>query len=259
MKEKERMEYPRCIICLQKCIVPVEITCFPCSAQPHSKNCMSFRRFCYECAVEYLSLGVSCKKTIKCILFDARVDAYTLHHETAFRIDYMLMQLDTSLNTCPYCAEYEGVQLDVHKHMMNECQKRFYFCACRERVSLEQKKEHEQTCSLYCFCQRCREPVLKHLYNHHLFTAHNIVQCYQCKESFHCSLMTQHQENICLFRRIPCTICSENIVLIQLTRHLQNHQTEMLEHLTRTTKLVLHYSTLLQNLYEQIEQYKVSI
>ena len=179
-----------CFICLQTCIIPIQLKCFSCF-ETKKITCHTFQRICISC---FLSNQIS-----KCSF---------CHKEKInnnFEIDFTSIQKDEfSILTCPFCKDFRGNHMDLWKHMSESC---IVFCECNKIYLKKKTKYHfEKECSIYKWCSICNDGVK--------FCPH--ISCSICQKKNHCI------EN-CPERKIECRECSTMVMAKDYIEHHLEH------------------------------------
>lgn len=158
-----------CEICFNICIIPVQMTCFSCW-DPNQKNCHSIKRFCMECADQYLKWNGDFFK--KCIYCDATVDlASLINRRSNYNIDFLTMSFDTRRISCiNKDCDYEGSQNDILRHL-KLCDYVSLKCkGCFQQILQKDMSSHINSCPHYIQCGVCKTHCLREKeYEHHLY------------------------------------------------------------------------------------------
>jgi hypothetical protein len=222
---------PKCIICLEKCVIPVEITCFGCATIQTKPSCFSFQRVCFVCATMYMELNKPYHKrstTKRCLICPAECNPRALSEKTWYRKDFMLMRMDTSIDVhcpCEKCS-FTGSHIDVEKHYTGDCPYTITSCLCNTYVSRCDMISHKKQCSFYRECSKCSEFLLVTEYERHLQDIHNMIVCLVCKDITSLDI-ADHLEQECNFRLVHCVHCRKYIRSKELHQHYVEHAVEI--------------------------------
>lgn len=180
-----------CFICLQKCVIPIQLRKFKCFSD-FEMNCHSTKKICVQCYTQ--------SKIEKCVF------CRSLPRENGdICIDFQTIQTDEfSVYTCPFCTNFSGSHFDLYKHLKEKC---LIFCPCGEILKREYEKKHyEKECDKKHECKLCNK-----------FVTHcNHSYCYYCKD-------TSHTEESCKNIKYECSECSESIHKFELVEHILSH------------------------------------
>lgn len=178
-----------CFVCLQTCIIPLQLQCYECFSN-HEMNCNSTKRICSVCfsktKLESCSFCHS-KKVNKNVI----VDFQMIHND------------EFSILSCPFCTEFKGSHYHLYKHMKEKC---FDFCPCGEFILKKHEREHYKTCNRKKWCVKCNAFVKK------------------CSHQY-CSICSSldHSERICKERILKCKECKEEKKVFQMIEHYMEH------------------------------------
>lgn len=179
-----------CFLCLQRCIIPIQLKYFPCS-ESKQISCHTFQRICISC---FLS-----NHLLKCSF------CYKEKENDNFEIDFISIQKDEySILTCPFCKDFQGNHINLWKHMNDSC---ISFCKCNKLYLIKKKKNHfEKECSIYKWCSICNNGVLScpHL------------SCSICSNK-------NHSNEDCPERKLECSECSLSIPAKDYIEHHLEH------------------------------------
>jgi len=218
-----------CCICMERCLIPVEIICFPCY-RLNQLGCSSFCRICIMCANHFLQLDMHQEQrdfVKKCIYCPATIPLHLLSNDKAFRVDYSLMLLDSKPNhICPFCLNYTGNQIMLHHHLEKECPKFPKQCECKKVFLKQDFYFHLFTCPSHIHCPLCTKYISKLVYNDHLKTIHAYDSCPHCEQFISTEFLINHTENICPLRPVICTFCFKLLKYNQYHSHLNLHLNE---------------------------------
>jgi len=114
-----------CFLCLQSCIIPIQLKYFPCS-ESKQISCHTFQRICISC---FLS-----SELLKCSF------CHKEKENENFQIDFLSIQNDEySILTCPFCKDFQGNHMNLWKHMNDSC---ISFCKCNKLYLIKKKENH---------------------------------------------------------------------------------------------------------------------
>lgn len=178
-----------CFICLQKCIIPLQLQCYECFSM-NEMNCHSIKRICVSC--------YSKTKISSCSFCHAKrqnnntlVDFDTIHND------------EFSILTCPFCSEFQGNHFGLYKHLKSKC---LVFCTCGDIFLKKNEKQHFQTCQEKRWCELCKEFVK------------------ECGHSY-CSICSsiEHTKKMCQERTFQCRECNEKKKIFEIIEHYMEH------------------------------------
>ena len=182
----EKME---CFVCLQKCVIPLQLQCYDCFST-HEMNCNSTKRICVQCITKTkLETCSFCRS--KKVNNNIVVDFQGIHNDVF------------SILSCPFCIEFKGSHFDLYKHLKGKC---LNFCSCGDLFLRKEEKKHYETCKEKTWCSKCKEFVKKCHHQH----------CSICSSS-------EHSDIICKNRTLQCTICKEEKKIFQIIEHYMEH------------------------------------
>ena len=202
---------PICEICHHVCVIPVKITCFPCS-KTDKVHCHSLKRFCQSCVETYLELDKleDERSQIKqCMYCMDVVNPRYLTARTSYEKDFLTMSFDFSFYKCIHkeCS-YVGTQIFLNRHLENECMYSIKTCECCHLPILSKDVDsHIEECEGYIVCKVCCKLILTCNYSQHLSSQHLLSECCYCE-----TLMDEykHQHHIiydCQYRPKKCKYC----------------------------------------------------
>ena len=224
------MSIPKCTICLDDCLIPVEIICFGCGVTQLKPSCFSFNRVCYLCANKYLELDrpFHQRSPVKrCIFCPAECNPRTLSEKTWYRKDFLLMQMDTSIVKCPNeNCDFQDIHVTVDRHYTKDCDHTITACVCNTYVPRSEMIAHKKKCSFFRECFECSKFFLVSEYERHLQESHGMIVCMICKHLSSLTL-TDHLEKECVYRLIYCTYCHKFIRSKDLQEHYIEHAVEL--------------------------------
>lgn len=231
-----------CRICLGGCVLPVMLTCFPCSIpRPNTgPGCHSLLRVCMRCARRYLQLDRAPhhrEARKRCLLCRSRVDLPSLASDGSdvYIKDYLLMSLDPGIShPCPYApCTFRGSQMEIDAHLRSDCGHRPTLCdGCGAHVPLCERDLHIRTaCPGYTACEICEASILRTAWMAHRSQAHGQAPCAQCglpitvdphknniQEDID-TVMMRHWQTECPFRPVQCRYCGETLWACHLESH----------------------------------------
>lgn len=231
--------FTSCVICMEDCLLPVEFVCFPCFSTSRI-HCHSFKRTCFFCSIKYLELDQSSldRSFFKKCLFCASI--VYLHHltiEKSFKVDFPLMIKDhLSAHVCKLCNMYVGTQLNVYKHLQNDCPMFWIECECKKIFKRIDIFFHQYSCDRYHFCPLCSKHVLVKEVSDHFRHVHDLILCNLCKIHIPQEFFDAHVTNECLERLVSCEYCSQLINFSKLNEHLEDHLDLVLQELDQLKK-----------------------
>ena len=179
-----------CFICLQSCIIPIQLKSFPCF-EVKQISCHTFQRICISCFIS--------NDLLKCSF------CHLEKKNENFEIDFLSIQNDEySILSCPFCKDFQGNHMNLWKHMNESC---ISFCDCK-KIYLKKKKQlhFEKECSLYQWCSICNNGVK--------FCPH--ISCSICSK-------TNHSVEDCPERKLKCNECSLSISAKDYIEHHLEH------------------------------------
>jgi hypothetical protein len=238
-----------CCICLEKCLIPVEVKCFSCYT-PNQISCSSFCRVCIACVFRFLQLDIDSDQrdfTKKCLFCPGTVSPYTLSPDNAFRLDYTLMLMDSKVDhVCSFCLNYSGSQIMIHQHLERECPKYSKQCECKKVFQKQDFYFHLFSCSSHFHCKLCTKYIEKSQFTNHMKFIHNYISCPYCQQYVFSEIFLDHTENNCLERPVTCGFCFE------VMKH-QYYKTHLVEHLN---DVVQELKQIKHTYQECLEKYK---
>lgn len=234
-----------CPICLDPCLVPVEITGFPCF-RPDRIHCHSFARFCFHCAARLFELekapeGRSVKA--RCPFCYSETDPRQIRVSPPFRIDWEAVQTSSQEAVdCPSCGlEAETVE-ELARHCDRSC------CAC----VLPSNHKDEKDC-LVCRNTADRDSPLFHL---HMTKTHRMNYCVLCTNYTSLSIRRHHKME-CLRRIVPCRHCDMSIQALFFADHLIEHLHESKERQSLLEDLLLKEREMYRRMLEECGEFYV--
>jgi hypothetical protein len=221
--------YIKCSICLDHCLIPVEIICFGCDSTQFKPSCYSFHRLCQTCAETYLELDKPfyMRSSIKrCLFCNTDANPRILTKRNSYRKDFLTMSQDKRIVRCPNHAicGIELIHIDIERHYERECPHTIIECMCGvwDKRQIIDSAEHKNICSFYKFCDVCKTYCNIKEYEHHLKQEHNLIICVICHKTTSLELNI-HLENECIFRLIFCKYCRKYIRSKDLREHYVDH------------------------------------
>jgi hypothetical protein len=235
-----------CIICKEKCLIPVEIICFNCYKK-NEINCSSFLRICFLCSINYLELNKSrydrsySKKCLYCSEFAL---LHFISIKSAVKIDFLLMSMDVRPDyTCSFCQSFHGTQIDIYKHVSGECPNFWIECMCDRVFYKCDLNDHRTTCNEYSKCPECCEYIVKYEFQDHMKSIHDLGMCRLCKKYILDYELDLHAQRHCEFRSVLCEYCLKFCDYRSWKNHLNTHLNDLCEEIN---KLNYDYSSLLK-------------
>lgn len=210
-----------CAICFEAVRIPVKLICFHCAAEHGKPKCNSIQRLCITCAREFLELNKPRNErryAVKCLTCPAICYPSQLNAASAYEKDFLLMSIDERDDyECIHgSCGFRGTQMDLNRHLMEECPRRHVFClACRKSFR-DDDQEHKSRCELYTGCFFCRGFVKKDMLEAHLHESHLIKTCKHCKK--HVPLHSEHEET-CTERKVSCPHCFGIMKMVEFEEH----------------------------------------
>jgi hypothetical protein len=246
---------PKCPICLEKVFIPVELTSFNCS-KINEINCHSFNRICEECVIDYLELNINSDKrsiTKKCMYCETLINPQELI-DIPYKIDFLLMSLDTEIINCNYCKEFKGNHLEIFKHVKQTCNKFKIKCECGMNEDREYilSNFHKENCCFYKKCQDCNEYIIIQEFDNHIKNIHDKNCCNICNKLTLLEL-NEHLYSECIYRLIQCRYCDQKLIGSTFIEHLIKHLNESKERLNLLREIYEKESKLHSNIIIQIK------
>lgn len=185
----------QCIICLNTCIVPVQLKCFECFDE-RKINCNSLKRVCLLCFLEMEN------KIVKCFFCPSKKVSEN------FAIDFQGIQNDEiSILSCHFCSKTGYGHMELYKHMMD---KHVHECDCG--MFFHDEKQHYTYCQRKKWCERCQK-----------FKKECVHQ--KCK---YCKKYHAHSSEKCMERPFSCPQCNmiypANIFMNHFMEHLDENR-----------------------------------
>lgn len=219
----------KCCICMEKVLIPVEITCFPCH-QDTNINCFSFQRVCLVCAHEYLELDKHVQDREfykKCIYCPSVCCLHRQSKKNSYRIDFVsLIQDPLSCYFCPYCKYFCGNQLEIFHHL-ESCSDYFIECPCKQTLMKKDFSFHLFHCNHHLQCSICNDFVLKSKMKTHLQDEHDLCLCNMCTHYIEKTKFDQHISSQCPDRLVICSYCIQFVKYKNYHSHLSDHFQEL--------------------------------
>ncbi len=183
----------QCILCLNTCLLPVQLKCFACFDEK-KMNCHSLKRVCLHC---YLEMENKIQKCFFCT--SPKVSK-------SVSVDFQVIQNDdVSLLSCPYCSLSGKTHMDLWKHVISSHVKD---CECGDFFLDE--KTHYQYCDKKSWCERCQQFV---------------VNCQHKKCKF-CKKKCNQTSDKCMERPFSCPECGQNFQAKGFMNHFMEHLNE---------------------------------
>ena len=219
----------QCPICQEDVKIPVHFTCFKCSDSCSDEYCV-----CCACALEYLEFHLPRNQRSghrKCLLCPTVVSRDALQESNCYRKNRLYMRLDPKQHSCPYqdlgCC-FLGGQIELERHLLEECMFRSLCCPCGETMRAMYVKDHRQTCWHFKSCPQCHESLSLDQYTTHLRVEHRLVPCPHtgCAEVLEENKLTHHLNQTCRHRLVECRVCRQFPVACKMGEHLSQHLQE---------------------------------
>jgi len=248
--------FPTCSICLEDCIIPVEMTIFQCTLT-QDINCYSFKRMCESCVITYLELDkkYSSRNTFKkCLFCCSWVNPQEIVGKTAYKKDYLLMSLDTRKLPCKNC-DFVGNHLELEKHVVKECKKKLVECNCNVVGPKDfiESKEHRKACAFFKQCLECDEYIYNNDFENHLRDSHEMIVCQFCQKPTVLKVQ-EHLQLECSLRKMECKHCPKTMVANQYLEHLIEHTKDCKTRLGLLKDLKIKEMSLFQRLSSEIQE-----
>lgn len=230
MEDKNQLDV--CCICLENVLIPVEPLCFQCrdcDSNESEISCYSMKRICLVCMERYLDLHKhrmerSIKK--KCIFCPMTCPLHQFPKSKTFRVDYLLMDRDVNIRSCPYCS-FQSNHLKVARHVFSECPLYYVECDCGYTCKRQDMREHVSMCDKFHMCDICKIYILETETPRHMYYEHDKTRCFTCHEFINMSQLSDHIISECPERLITCEICSVFIRFKLFKNHLRRHVVEI--------------------------------
>lgn len=179
-----------CFICLQPCIIPIQLKSFGCY-QENEISCHTIQRICLSC---YLKSDL--KKCSYC---------HCEKTNNTIEIDFSLMMKDEfSIYSCLFCTSFQGNHIQLWKHMKEQC---IIQCPCQKIVlKKDLKKHYQEECKELKWCSSCEKGIKSCIH----------LKCKLCKK-------TNHTEEECSERLLECKECLKKIKAKDYIEHYLEH------------------------------------
>lgn len=221
---------PKCAICLDTCVIPVEITSFECY-EYNKPSCFSFHRVCELCAIKYLELNIPSEQrseSKRCLFCDSVCNPKSAL--LFYRKDYLLIQLDPNPNvSCPNSdCNIVGTHSFIENHYSKSCDYTIISCICNKYGirKLMNSREHCLNCVFYRECIECKSMIYINKLSDHYKINHNMKLCNICKIPTKLSL-NQHLIEECLMRLVNCPYCHKYLQAKSYMEHCIEHVIEI--------------------------------
>lgn len=256
--EETNFSLDTCCICLENILIPAEPICFQCRDDDDGRmSCFSMKRLCLVCLENYLHLRKNrydrpMKK--KCLFCPKTTYLHQTPKNKLFRIDYMLMDKDTSLRKCPMsgCC-FQGCHIKVAKHIFSECPYYYMDCECGVCCMRKDMVEHYKICEKFTFCSSCETYVLKPELAQHMYYEHDRTKCFTCHQFIPMNELSTHILSQCPERLTTCEICNTFIRFKLLKNHLRHHIVEINKNLQLIRNRLSEEETTFQNILHTIQ------
>lgn len=216
-----------CVICREEVFLPVEMTCFRCY-KTDKVCCSSFCRVCRKCAHQYLELDKSLGSRDflkRCLYCPALINIMSLNDGNAYRKDYLLMSNDERGNHgCPYCGQFKGSQLEIDRHLDQDCPRIEILCPCGASMTKSDYPHHIMCCALHQECTICKHFVLQSDFERHQREYHNKIRCVLCACFIDYEKTIHHLREECVERSVQCSFCHEELSFRRLDAHWEEHE-----------------------------------
>jgi len=187
---REILMSQECAVCLNNCVIPVQLKCFECYDE-RKLNCNSLKRICLAC---YIDMD---EQIQKCFYCSGRKISNTI------AIDFQMIQQDeVSLLSCPYCNISGLGHVALYKHVMKN---HIRDCDCGAFVFDE--KKHYKYCDKKYWCEKCSK-----------FQKSCVHQ--KCR---HCHKRCDHPPEKCMERPFRCPQCDEIFTAKTFMNHFMEH------------------------------------
>ena len=221
-----------CVICRERLLIPVELTCFGCFKK-NTLSCSSLCRLCRRCAHEYLQLDrrrMDRDLFRRCLYCPSVCSVFRLTSETAYRKDFIMMRADTSSDhRCPYCAGFQGTQVQVDHHLDHECPAFCEECPCGEAVKKADVQAHRASCLYHGFCERCDRYILLSKTESHMMDEHELMKCGLCEQFIPFRSVADHIARYCRERLVRCDYCFQAVRYSRMAMHMEQHEHDFQE------------------------------
>lgn len=179
-----------CFICLQPCIIPIQLKSFSCYKE-NEISCHTIQRICISC---YMKSDL--KKCSYC---------HSERENNKIEIDFsFIMKDEFSIYSCPFCNNFQGNHTDLWKHINEKC---ITQCPCSKIIlKKDSKKHYQEECSELKWCSQCDKGVK---------TCPHI-KCSICKKK-------NHIEEECSERLLECKECFKKITAKEYIEHYLEH------------------------------------
>lgn len=252
-------EWVKCAICLDVCVIPVEITCFGCSLPDSQKpSCFSFYRVCELCAIQYLEMDKPPEQrseSKRCLFCESTCNPK--HSILSYRKDYLLMQLDPNPDVpCPNAdCDHRGTHALIEQHYSHECPHTIIWCQCNAHGTREHitSHQHRSQCVFYEECSICHTMVLLHKVSDHYQISHDMKLCSMCHKATRLSI-NEHLMEECSMRLISCSYCQKYLQAKHLMSHCMEHATECRQRMEILKKVFDKEKVLLNQIIENCKQ-----
>lgn len=226
--EETKFSLDICCICLEPILIPVEPVCFQCKDQDDGKmSCFSMKRLCLTCIEKYLDLYTHRYKRPlkkKCLFCPSVAYLQQTPKNKLFRIDYLLIDKDTSVRQCPMSGcQFQDIHLKVARHVFTECPYYHMDCECGMTCMRKDMQDHYKICEKFTFCSICNVYLLKDGLAQHMYYEHDKTKCFTCHQFVAMNDLSIHILTQCPERLVTCEICSTFIRYKLLRNHLRRH------------------------------------
>jgi hypothetical protein len=228
----------KCAICHSPAMIPVQFECFGCKCSESNVSCRT-------CADNYLELNTSSsrrKNEAKCPNCEKTCHTY-FTKRSAYKVNTILMEMDTSKYSCPPPCGFEGKHWDFFSHL--GCPNSLVECReCNDWYIQYKKQEHDLVCRAYTTCESCSQRIKTTDYKRHV-EGHGGHKCSLCRE-YSFKSPTEHKMTECAYRE-KCPYCEQIVLARNTTDHYKTHHDYY-------QKLYDSYDSLMQTLTDNTNQ-----
>lgn len=221
-----------CCICLENVLIPVEPVCFHCKDTDDGRmSCFSMKRLCLTCLENYLELTKHRHKrpvSKKCLFCPKTTYLHQTPKSKLFRVDYLLMDKDAALRTCPMpgCG-FRDTHIKVAKHIFSECPFYYMDCECGHSCQRRFMRDHCKECDRFSYCALCGTHVPQAELAQHMYYQHDKTKCFTCHQFVSMNDLSQHILARCPERLSTCDVCNTFIRHKLMRNHLRRHVVEI--------------------------------
>lgn len=252
------MDNEVCCICLESLRIPVEPLSFQCSERQDGQiSCFTMKRICLACLEQYLELQKHrAQRPIKkkCIYCPLSCHSHHYHKNKTFRVDYLMMDKDTDIKTCPYC-DYQNTHIQVAKHVFSVCPYYHIECECGFTCQRTEMPHHQASCAMFQKCALCQTYVLETDIPRHMYYDHDQTRCFTCHQFIEMNRLSDHIISECPERFVVCDICSTSIRFKVFKNHLRKHIVEINKNVQMIKDRLKEEESLYQKIQKLLAQY----